>query len=271
MSKIKYVGLILLIVFTFAYTDKVLSVINDNDSIMQEIRNIEEQYKIVPIDATIKDDSIIPGINGREIDILASYNNMKRSKVFNPTLLEYRTVFPENSIRNNMNKYIIHGNSNKNDVAIIYILSSGSSNILYNLDNGKIINIFINCSFLENNMKELSKFKNNEIYNYGDKGLYTNENIIIGNNIINNKTNNKSIYCLSIGKNSDTLDTCMNNKMWTIIPSIVGGYIDIKNSVKPGSIILLENIKELNVVVNYLINKGYNIVSLSKLLSENID
>ena len=115
------------------------------------------------------------------------------------------------------------------------------------------------------------RFKNHEIYNYGNNGQYTNENIIMGNNIINNKTHNKSIYCLSINKNINTLNTCSNNKMWTIIPNIKGGFLDVKKNISNGSIILLNNISDIDNVYMYLSNKGYNIVGLSNLLSEDID
>ena len=36
------------------------------------------------------------------------------------------------------------------------------------------------------------------------------------------------------------------------------------------SIIMVNNIKELDVIVNYINSKGYNIVSLGELLSEEI-
>ncbi len=271
MKKIKYLGLLLLIVFTFMYTDKIVSVINDNDDIMLEIKEQAQYYRIEPFDGIIKNDTIIPGINGREVDMYLSYNNMKHYKVFNPELLKFKIIPPKNSIKNNMNKYIIKGNSKNKNVSIVYILSNNMDNLLNYLDNDISINIFINYSYLENNMSNLVKFKNHEIYNYGDDGIYTEENIIIGNNIINNKTNSKGNYCLSIDKNVDTLNVCFSNKMWTIIPSICGGYIDIKNNVENGSIILLNNLSELNNVSAYLVSKGYNIVGLSKLLSENID
>ena len=63
---------------------------------------------------------------------------------------------------------------------------------------------------------------------------------------------------------------CSKNKMYTIIPSIDKSYSDIKSNIKNGSIIMVNNIKELDVIVNYINSKGYNIVSLGELLSEEI-
>lgn len=271
MKKIKYLGLFLLIIFTFVYTDKVISVINDNDSIMLEIKEQAKYYKTDPVNATIIDDTIIPGINGREIDIQASYNSMKHGKVFNPSLLRYKVIYPEYSIRNNLDKFVIHGNSKNKNVSIIYILNNNSDILLSSLNDDIVINIFVNYGYLEHNMNNLTKFKNHEIYNYGDNGKYTNENIIMGNNIINNKSSNKSIYCLSTQRDIDVLNICSSNKMWTIMPSFEGGYLDVKNNISNGSIILLDNISELNSIKSYLTDKGYNVLGLSNLLSENID
>lgn len=268
MKNIKYLGLILLILFTFIYTEKVISVINDNDDIMLEIKEYANNHIILPIEGTINDDTIIPGIKGREVDINGSYNNMKHKKIFDVQLLKYNDIYPEHSIKDNIDKFVIAGNNNKKMVSIIYILNS---NYNFFINNDIPINIFINYSYLDSNINNLVNFKNSEIYNYGNNGTYTSENIIMGNNIINYKTNNKSIFCLSKDKNINTLNICSSNKMWTIIPSIAGGYIDIKENVKSGSIILLENVSELSIINSYLMGKGYNIVGLSYLLSENID
>lgn len=271
MKKIKYLGLFLLIIFTFIYTDKVISVISNNDDIMLEIKEQAKYYKIDPINAILKDDTIIPGINGKEVDIVGSYNNMKNGKIYNPELLKFRTIYPEYTLKNNFNKYIIQGNNKIKNVSIIYILNNNFDLLVNNINDKFLINIFISYGYLENNINNINKLSNNEIYNYGDNGVYSQENILLGNNIINNKTNNKGIYCLTMNKNINTLNTCSNNKLWTIIPTISGGYLDVKNNIGNGSIILINNISELYNIYNYIISKGYNIVGLSKLLSENID
>lgn len=271
MKNIKYLGLFLLIVFTFIYTDKVISVINNNDDIMLEIKEQAKYYKIDPIDAIIVDDTVIPGINGKEVDIIKSYYNMKNSKIYNPEALKYRTIYPKNSLKNNFNKFIIQGNNKKKNVSIVYILNNNMGDMLNRISSKYVINIFIDYNYLENNINELSKLNNYEIYNYGDNGYYNQENILLGNNIINNKAQNKSIYCLCIDKNIDTLNSCYGNKLGTITPTINGGYLDVKANIQNGSIILINNLSELSNISNYIINKGYNIVGLSKLLSEDID
>lgn len=271
MKNIKYLGLFLLIIFTFFYTDKVLSVINSKDDIMVEIKEQAKYYATNYVDAIIVDNTIIPGINGKEVNINGSYNNMKSGKIYNSELLKYKVIYPIYSIKDNFDKFIIKGNNKKNNVSIIYILNNNIDVFLNNVDQRYVINIFINYSYLENNINNISKLSNYEIYNYGDNGKYTQENILLGNNIINNKAKNNGIYCLSTNKDIDTLKTCSNNKVWTIVPSINGGYLDVKNNIENGSIILINNLSELNIITNYLTNKGFNIVGLSKLLSEDID
>ena len=85
---------------------------------------------------------------------------------------------------------------------------------------------------------------------------------------INNKTNNNSLYCLFITKNNDSLNNCANNKMLSIIPSINGNYNDIKNNIQNGSTILINNTKELPNIIDYIQNKGYNIIPLSNIIKE---
>ena len=56
--------------------------------------------------------------------------------------------------------------------------------------------------------------------------------------------------------------------MMVIIPNIIGNYNEIKNNLSNGSIILLENTDNIKLIIKYINSKGYNIVPLSKLLTE---
>ena len=271
MKIIKYLGLFLLICFTFFYTEKVVNVINNNDELMIDIKDRAINYEIEAIDAVIDNDTIIPGKYGKVVNIDKSYYNMKSSKVFNDKLLFYDIVKPNISLKDNNDKYIIGGNPKFKNVSLIYILNNNiESNInLINSINYRI-NIFLNYEFMLKNINMLNSLNNHDIYNYGNDGNYTEDNVIMGNNIINNRTNNRSVYCLARTRNDNIINMCSKNKMYTIIPSIDRNYSDIKSNIKNGSIIMINNIKELDVIVNYINSKGYNIVSLSELLSEEI-
>lgn len=268
---IKLIGLFILFCFTFIFTEKVINVTIEQDEIMIKIKEATDSHNISPTNAIIENDTIIPGNTGNYIDEEASYKSMKKISYFDESLLIYQKIYPEISIYNNYNKYIISGNTSKLNVSLIYILNNNKTIDSINRTIQKYntnINFFIDSTFLNNNISILETINSNEIYNYGTSGKYTKDNLIIGNNIINNKANNKSNLCLFINKDDESLNNCANNKMLSIIPSLDGSYNNIKNNLKNGSIILINNTQELDRIIEYIQNKGYKIVPLSKLITE---
>ena len=130
------------------------------------------------------------------------------------------------------------------------------------------MNFFIDSNFLNNNINIIDKIKNHEIYNYGTNGKYTKDNLIVSNNIINNKANNKANFCLFINKDESSLNNCINNKMLSLIPVTNTNYYNIKLNLNNGNLYLINNTKELNTIIEYILSKGYNIVPLSELIIE---
>lgn len=271
MKYIKLLGLICLICFTFIYTEKIISVSIDQDEIMIKLKEIQNEYKIEPINANIIDDTIIPGNVGKYIDIQNSYKQMKKIGYFEESLITYETIYPNTSIYNNYNKYIISGNPSRKEISLIYIINNNKTidnvlNIIKSKDT--TISFFIDSSYLNNNIDIINQLKEYEIYNYGNKGTYTKDNLLISNNIINNKSNNNSIYCLFLKKDINSLNNCADIKMMSIIPSITGNYNDVKNNLTNGSIILINNTQELSNIIDYIKNKGYTITTLSNIIKE---
>lgn len=271
MKLIKLLGLFCLICFTFFYTEKIINVTIEQDEIMIKLKEIESKNRTEPINAIIKNDTIIPGNIGSYINIENSYKQMKKIGYFEESLIKYQNIYPEISIYNNYNKYIINGNIYNKSVSLIYIINNNKTidNILNITKNKNIpITFFIDSTFLNNNIDIIYKIKNYEIYNYGENGNYTKDNLIITNNIINNKSNNNSQYCLFLTKNNSSLNNCANNKMLSVIPSINGNYNDIKNNIKNGSTILINNTQELTNIIDYIKNKGFQILPLSNIIKE---
>lgn len=268
MKLIKIIGLFCLFTITFLYTEKVINISLDQDEIMIKIKEYSNT-NINPTNAIINNNTIIPGNIGKYIDNEASYKAMKKIGYFEPSLLIYKTIYPEISIYNNYNKYIIKGNTKNKSISLIYILNNNTIDNIrkitekYNIK----INIFIDSTFLNNNISIIDKIKDNEIYNYGSNGTYTKDNLIITNNIINNKSNNKSIYCLFKEENESSLNNCTNTKMLSILTKNSNFY-NIKNSLENGNIYLIDNTQELSKTIEYIISKGYNIVPLSELITE---
>ena len=217
-----------------------MNIINQKDPLMIKIESLKEEYEVKPVNAMLDHDTIIPGINGRQIDVLKSYEEMKSSGIFREELLVYKDLYPSSLLSNNKDKYIIKGNNKENKVSLILIL----------------------------NIKDITKLKNKEIYTYGNNGIYTNELLTNDNSIINRISNNESKYCLSKNKDNTVLEVCNKNNMYTIIPNIIGDYTEIKNNISNGSIILINNTNNLNIIIKYINSKGYNIVPLSNLLKE---
>ncbi len=275
------VGLILVISFSFYYTDKVATVVRNQDPLMIKIRQYESSFNKESINAFINNENIIPGINACVVDINTSYNNMKRTGIYNSNLIEYKEIKPELSIEKIYNKYIIKGNKDKLEVALVFKLNNlDYIDDLLNVLSKKGIkaSFFIDGKILEKDSKPIYKLVNNnhEIYNMGYDGVYNKELLIWTNNIIENISYNKSSYCLTTSENPKILDLCTSNKMYTIKSDIVINYSNsfnnVKNIIDKGSIIVFEvndkTIIELNKTLLFLNSKGFKYNPLSIHLSE---
>ncbi len=259
---IKTISLLSLVCFSFFYTDKVINMINKKDPLMNKIETIKEKYEIKPVNAVLNEDTIVPGISGRQIDVLKSYEEMKSSGIFREELLVYKSLYPSSLLSNNKDKYIIKGNNNKNKVSLLLILNVKDIEKITNNN----LTLFLNHKDI--NIENINKLKTNEIYTYGNNGIYTKESLTNDNSIINRISNNTSKYCLSKEKNKNILEICSQNNMYTILPNIIGDYEDIKKEITNGSIILLNNTNNLNIIIKYINSKGYQITPLSNLLKE---
>lgn len=277
---IKAVGLLTLIGFSFFYTDKVIEVIREEDKIMIELQSVQDIYKVEPINASIVSNTIIPGLNGRSINLEQSYKNMKGNGVFNNSLIVYDTIPPDISARLNKDKFIIMGNHNKQMVSFLFVLDSNKylgkvEDILD--EKGVIANYFVGYKYLINNSTKIKEMENREFYSYGDNGEYTPDSLLFSNNLISRISNNNAIYCLSSDMNNNVLELCSKNDLYTIVPNIIcdsSPYATIKEKLSSGSIILLamntETINELGTVIDYVKGKGYKIGGLSSLLTEEL-
>lgn len=264
MKKVVHgIMLLLLTFFSFFYTDKVMEMINSKDPLMLELVNSKMVYDVLPVDAILEDDTIIPGINGREVDLDKSYDGMKNGGVFREEFLVFRDIFPADTLSNNNDKYIIKGNGLNKEISIIVILKDNYIDIINDIDN---ITVFVNHKDI--NVKNINLLKDKEIYTYGNNGIYDEELLVNDNALINRLSNNTSIFCLVKNKNKNILDLCNKNDMYVVIPNIVGGYYEIKNNLSNGSIILIDNLNDIDVIIKYIKSKGYNIVTLGDLVRE---
>lgn len=279
-----YIGIFLLIFCSFFITEKVTVVIKESDPLMNKIIEEKNNYKINSEDAIISDNTIVPGINGCEIDVEKSYENLKRLGMFNNNMLKYKIIYTNNLLKDNYDKYIISGNESKNKVSLIFKIYNNTNqntieqilNIL--LDNNISVSIFVDGMYLENNIEYIQKLINNniEILNLGYNKKYDKNLTPWNNSILDQLNYNNPKLCYLESYSINDLTICKNNKMNTIIPNIIINnkpLTTVKQNLKNGSMISFnindEVLYEIKLVINYINNKGYKIVELSELLSEN--
>lgn len=274
----------MLVCFSFYYTEQVAKFIRKSDPIYQEILKVSETYEVVSVNAIIDDDSMIPGMMGKKVNIDKSYTNMKRLGKFNEALLVFDEVVPEVSSLKQYDKYIIGGNKERNAVSLIFAISNQeekeSIERLANILKEKEVSatFFIDGLLVEENMPlidNLSK-NGNQIENLGYEGFYSKDKLIWTNNMIESLTKVEPKYCYTKYKNSKILDLCSSYHMYTVRPTIITGsypFQTVKNKLSKGAIIHFDinqtTLKELGPIIAYIKQKGYTIETLSEIISEN--
>lgn len=273
-------GSITLVILSFIYTEKTVNAIKEYDDIMISIKSENENYKIEAVDATIKDNTIIPGLKGREIDENKSYSRMKRYGAYNSNLLEYNEIIPSISIENNFDKYIISGNKNKNMVSLIFLVTKEDNidNIIEILNSKNIKgNFFIDGTWAQDNEQKLIEIIQNghNVGNLGTNGAYNDSTYSWLDTIIKKIAKQEIGYCYNEVDDITSLKLCAMYKNYTIRPNIiVKNYplTEVKKSIQSGSIIsfkINETLeKELSLIINYIQNKGFTINTLNEHLSE---
>ena len=269
MRKIlEYLGITILFGISLIYTENITSVVKNSDSIMKNIKSVSDEYRVESVNAIVSDKDIVPGVNGCEIDINKSYEDMKKINAYTDKMLKYKDLIPEISITNIFDKYISSGNSKDRNVSIVVYIKDNVDKIneIVNIK----LNVFLDSSILENG--KVNVMKNIRIYNGGNNLKYDNVIVEWVNDIILDNYN-KPKYCLKKDRSDDNLVVCARNKMHTISPKLVvtsTNMYEIKKQVQNGSILYFEenSISKIKEMSDYLIKKGYDIVYLDELLSE---
>lgn len=273
--------ILVLIIFTLIsmyYTNICMEVLKEKDPIMQEIKSNMSKYEESANDATVIGNVIVPGHIGRRVNKNKSYSKMKKYGNYNETLTVMEEVKPELSVSNTFDKYIEKGNSNNKNVSFVFIYDENIDKVIKILNSKHVPStIFLDGMYLEND--SLNVLKNNlnidyELLSYN--GEYDENLFKTSLSYLESVTKKSPKYCYSEVENSDVLNLCSKLKMHTIKPYI---RIDedllkeVKSSLSNSIIISIKssksNISELSSVIDYVISKGYDIVSLDNLISEN--
>lgn len=277
---LSYLGIMVLASFSFYYTDKAADIVKRNDPIMKSIISNKNDYTIKSVSAFIEDDEVIPGINGLEVDVNKSYQNMKKINNYNTDMLVFDEVIPDISFIKEYDKYIVSGNNLKNQVALVFKINNLEyidklDEIL--IDKNVIATFFIDGSIISDNTDLITTLSNNgyEIENLGYDNTYSMDKFSWTNNLISSITKSDPKFCYTDYKSSEVIDLCSKYEMYTIKPTIsISNYpfLTVKQNLSSGNIISfntnLETIKELPSIITYIKQKGYDLVSLNDLINE---
>lgn len=255
MKYYQYLGLAIIMVFSFYYTEQISLIVLNKNPLMITIKEEAANYEVKPVSAIIEGDYITPGINGLKVDSKESFYKMRESDVFNHYFLVYDEIKPDISLEDNKDKIIISGNSKLKKVSFILETENDISNYLKSKEIPASLLVTLD-SYQKGNYFEVL---NNEVD--GFKSLENNLNL--------NKENVN--ICIV---NESNLELCKKNKKYLVEPKLKlnsTNLIDIKQNIGSGSIIYITSSAKLSDVL-YLIKeikyKGLDIVSLSELISE---
>ena len=274
------IGILTLMVGSFVYTEKVGTTAKLSDSLLIEIKSKKDGYKENAIEPIIKDNTIIPGINGKEVDTQKSYEAMSKIGYFDDKLLVYKPLKVENTLDKNKDKYVINGNNTKMDVTLLFKISNNDdiTNIIKLLEAKQAkATFFVESKYLEKHHNQIIKLVQNgyTVGNLSNNEDYDDSDFVWMKTILTNIGPQIYNYCYTEKPNKKILRVCNIQNSITIMPQIIiksNPYLKIKKQILPGSIISLEVNQELNnqieVILNYITSKGYKIVSLEELLKE---
>ncbi len=242
-------------VFSFYYTEKIALIVLNKNPLMQSIEKEKENYEVVAVDALILGDYIIPGINGLAVNARDSFYQMQEVEAFNEYYLVYEQVKPEISLEDNKDKIIKRGNKQLKQVS--FILEENNEVSDYLKTNQYKASMLVKASTYE--AKSYFEVINDEV-----KGFNSLENTL------NLNKENKYICVV----NKDNYDLCLKNNNYLVEPTLTlnkTNYIDVKNGLDSGVIILITGGARLNdvkLLLKEIKFKNYEIVYLSELISE---
>ena len=273
----KKILIIILLLFSFFYTEKSIELVRNQDPIMKEIIKKKDKYEIKALNATIIENTITPGQNGKEVDLEKTYTKMKQYGTYNEALTILKETKPTISIEDNYDKYITRGNKENKNISFIFKVEKNINiNQLLNILNTHNITstFFINKSLLDTNIVE--QIYPNQIELISDN--YDEITFSSSLSYLAYKTNISPKYCLSETNNDIVINTCKKLKLHTIRPTIIiekDPYKELKNNLINSSIILIPInyyvYDSLTTSILYIKSKGYNFVTLSELLSESLE
>ena len=278
---IQVLTVLILMLFSFFYTNKSIELIRASDPLMKKIKASSEKYKIAAVDAKIIGNKIIPGKTGKEIDYQKSYTKMIQYGAYNEVLTTFKEVTPAISVDDYYDKYIVQGNSENKSVSLVFKTNT-TANLqdIVNILNSKNIpgTFFIDGLLLENNTSFFEKMTNHELELLSYDNKYDQIYFESAINYLTSLTKVSPHYCYAEYDQKEVIELCSSLKLHTIIPTIKTTkepFREVKNSLHNSAIISLPlsniTVKQLPSIIDYITQKGYTFESLALLLSESTE
>ncbi|MCA0983279.1 polysaccharide deacetylase family protein [Halobacillus yeomjeoni] len=283
----------------FMETQQQLSPVSKTTDLYEVIESRKAQYEWKPENARI--DSVwkkTPGIEGREVDVDASYKKMKKKGKFDPKLLVYKSIKPERSMEDLDPSPIYRGNPKKEMVAFLVNVSWGEEylpGMLKTLADKQVkANFFIDGAFAEKftdhvqMIEEQGHLIGSHGYKHKDMGRMSKEqaklNLEQADDLLFALTKTKIEYFAppAGSYNQGTVEAAHDMGMETILWTV--DTVDWK---KPTTDVLIERVmgklhngatilmhptqvteKSLPALIDAIRQEGYRIGTLPTLLSE---
>lgn len=256
MKNIKYLILLIMSIFSFYISDKLIMMVEGMSPLMQTINQVNDFKEYEPVNAIIDGNTIIPGKKGRTINKRETYLKMNDFGTFNETFFVYDYKEPDISLEDNLDKVIIKGNSGD---AVAIIVDSDNFDDFFLVEKIKYTKL----------ITDEEKINKNKLVNYinasGDEHEFYDLNYYLKRNKINNK------ICL-VGLSN--IKVCNNLKYYLVEPNLNmyhSNVASIKGKISGGDILYVHDnvtLSELKIIVNELKYKGISIISLSELIKE---
>lgn len=251
--KIKHLFVIFLCLLSFYYTEQIALYVKSKNPLIKTIESKKDMLYVNSVNSTLIDELyIIPGINGKEVNVDKSFNTMKELNVFNEDKIIYNQIQPKISLKDNKNRIIIRGNNKKRQVSLIFEKKSKLTEFL--VQKNYKINLLISKEKYYKEYELINISNNINTYNNIESYLKRNK---MDNNICY-KTNKK---------------ICKDKYIFQ--ESLVINHTNISsniNKITNGEIILIKDtltLTELDLIINKIKSQDLTIVPLSILISEN--
>ena len=250
--KIKYLCIIFLCLLSLYYKEQIALYVKSKNTLVQTIESKKAELYVNSIDSTLIDELyIIPGMNGKEVNVNSSFNTMKELNVYNENKIIYNQIEPKISLKDNKERIIIRGNKQKRQVSLVF--ENVSDLTKYLVQKNYKINLLITEEKYYKEYEMINNSNSEETYNR------------IESYLTNNKINKNICY-----KSNKTL--CKDNYIFQ--ESLIINHSNLStniNKITNGEIILIKDtltLTELELLTNKIKSQDLSIVPLSILISE---